>query len=277
MSLASRSPLDPAHRQARPAHLGGRAALLLLLALPALLAGGVARSQTVNAVITADNAYGFGYGTLTGLTNVYGGVENCTAADIFSCATGPETYNGIPAPSGTYLYIIAYSDNAVTQGVLGHFTSGTNTIVTGSTNFEVYATGHDINPACGSGGTNFPSLAAINAEIATANAAAGGPGSSVSWVGPTGGGPGTVGALAIGEDNSNVSRIDFPIVCNINGAARWMWYNPQPTIITDPFRTGPTPPDEPAGAGEFLIFRLVAQVVTPTKGGTWGRIKTMYR
>jgi len=273
------STFDATRRSRSRSRWGARrrlAAGALGVALAAALGAGAARGATVTAVITADNAYGFGYGSLTSLSATYGGVENCTAADIFSCATGPETYSGVPAPTGSYLYIIAYSDNATTQGVLGDFIAGLDTTATGTANFEVFATGQDINPDCG-GPSNFPSLATINAQIALANANAGGAGSSVGWVGPSGGPVGTVGALAIGEDNQSLSRIDFPIVCDIAGDAHWMWYNPQPGVITDAFRTGPTPPDEPAGAGEFLIFRIASDVVTPTRTSSWGSLKAIYR
>ena len=36
----------------------------------------------VNVIITADNAYGFGYGTKTELDNYFGGVENKESGDI---------------------------------------------------------------------------------------------------------------------------------------------------------------------------------------------------
>ena len=62
----------------------------------------------VNVIITADNAYGFGYGTETRLLNYEGGVENPDADDIFACpiGVGPEEYL-VPAANanaGGYLY-----------------------------------------------------------------------------------------------------------------------------------------------------------------------------
>lgn len=233
----------------------------------------LAGAQTVDVTFTADNAYSFGYGSVSGLSSLYGGIENCTAGQIFNCAGGPETYLGVPAPNGTFLYIVAYSDGSVTQGVLGQFVSGANSVYTGNGGWEVYATGHNIDPDCYAG-NNTPDLATINAEIATANANAGGANSSVGWVNGLGG-SGTVGALAVGEDNSSAAG-HYPVVCNIDAFSRWMWYTPDPLTITDPFQVGP-PPNLPNDSNEFLIFRLPVEIVTPVTPTTWGRLKTNYR
>jgi hypothetical protein len=245
----------------------------VLLCAVAVALAPAARAQTVDVTITADNAYSFGYGTVSGLSSLYGGIENCTAGAIFNCSGGPETYLGIPAPAGTFLYVVAYSDGSVTQGVLGQFASGANTVYTGNGGWEVYATGHNIDPDCFSG-NNTPGLATINAEIATANANAGGANSSVGWVSSSGG-SGTVGAFAVGEDNSNAGG-HFPVVCNIDAGARWMWYTPDPVSVTDPFEVGP-PPNLPNDANEFLIFRLPVEIVTPVTPTSWGRLKATYR
>lgn len=220
--------------------------LCSFILVAALLVLGVttASAQTINATVTADNAYRLAYGTPSGITNFFANVENNLAANIFSCGPGPEIYPNIPYVPKGYLYLVAYSDNAVSQGVLAQFVSGSKTTYTGSTAWQVYATGIDFNP--GSGG---PSVPAINSQIAIANAGTGGPGSSHGWVGPNGGPTtaGYVGTLAIGEDNSSASG-DFPQVCTsaIGTPAKWMWYNP--SALADPF-TGNVP-------GEYLIFRL---------------------
>jgi hypothetical protein len=59
---------------------------------------------TVNVTITSDNAYSFGFGTAAGLTSLFGGVENCTAGEIFNCTGGPETYS-VTAQAGDYLLV----------------------------------------------------------------------------------------------------------------------------------------------------------------------------
>jgi hypothetical protein len=233
------------------ASVGMRACLLgIALHLGLIAAAGAQAPLNVN--ITADNAYSFGFGSASGVTTLFGGVENNTAGDIFNCSTGPERYPNVPYVAGGYLYIVAYSDKASTQGVLAQFVSGSKTVYTGTSAWEVYATGVNYNP--GSGG---PTKAVINTQIGIANAGTGGPGSSRGWVGLNGGpqGSGFVGTLAIGEDNNN-SGGTFPQACPsatntaapnaIGNAARWMWYNP--SGLVNPF-SGNVP-------GEFLIFRL---------------------
>ena len=233
--------------------LRGLCLFMLIAALP-ILGAMAAGAQTINATITADNAYRFAYGNASGITNFFANVENPLAGDIFNCSTGPEIYPNLPYVSNGYLYLAAYSDNSVTQGVLAQFVSGVMTSYSGSSAWQVYATGMDFNP--GSGG---PSVALINSQIALANAGTGGAGSSRGWVGLNGGPVGSnyVGTLAIGEDNGSAAG-DFPQVCPtaIGTAAKWMWYNPGG--LADPFRGNV--------AGEFLIFRLpFSEVATPRR------------
>lgn len=249
--------------------------LLAVLMLSCSMALGANPSDAaVDATVTTDNAYSFGYGPLSGPTSLIGGVENCTAGQIFNCVGGPETYLGVPSGPGQYLYLVAYSDGSVTQGTLGQFIDGSTVVLTGNLNWEVYATGQNLNPNCG-GPSNAPSLAAVNAQVALANAGSGGANSSVGWVNTLGGATGTVGALAIGEENNSASG-HYPIVCNIASGARWMWYTPNPVTITDPFRTG-SPPNLPSDANEYLIFRLTSELPTAAHTSTWGRVKTLYR
>jgi hypothetical protein len=68
----------------------------------------------------------------------------------------------------------------------------------------------------------------------------------------------------------------FPVVCNIDAAARWMWYTPGPATITDPFEVG-LPPHLPNDSNELLIFRLPVEIVTPVTLTTWGSLKMIYR
>lgn len=218
-------------------------------ALAAVLAPGA--SAQVNVTITADNAYSFGYGSATAIGTLYGGVYNGTAGDIFSCSGGPETYLNVPSPANSYLYIVAHSDNNNTQGVLGQFVPAANpngtVVYTGTSAWQVFATGTDITPT----------LNDINAKIVLANGNNGGAGSSKGWVGVANNPSGTIGALALGEPNTPGGT--FPQVCTtaINSAARWMWYNPSPSTISNPFSGNV--------AGEYLIFRLPVEQVTKPK------------
>jgi hypothetical protein len=222
-------------------------------------------------VITADNAYGFGYGTSDTIGNYYGGIENTTAAQIFNCAEGPELYMipGEVADQATHLYIIAWADSAVTQGVIARFRRldglggfGEN-VLTGDDGWEVCATGIDYQP--GSGG---PSLDLVNEQIALCNEDGLDPATtSVGWVDEVGT---QFGAVAVGEDNTTpynggpMAGNEFPLTCQMvmPAEARWMWFNWDPQQViwpqTSPFLW-------PGGGGnpdhQFLIFRLAADLI----------------
>jgi hypothetical protein len=216
----------------------------------------------VNVIITADNAYGFGYGTGSTVLNYFGGVENPNSEDIFGCPVGmgPESYV-VPADSaneGEYLYIVAYADKSTTQGVIAKFfREGAEAVFTGNGNWQVCATGEDRDP--GDGG---PSLDELNEELANCNAGGGNPDTtSGGWVGVT---PTSRGNVVFGEDNST-ERDDptvgneFLIACDIDAEARWMWYE------WDAERNSGSPFLWPGGSEnvtkDFLIFRLGAEFI----------------
>ena len=216
----------------------------------------------VNVIITADNAYGFGYGTKTELANYFGGVENKEAGDIFDCPVGhgPESYV-VPAADanmGGFLYIIGYADKSTTQGVIAKFfREGAMPVYTGAGKWEVCATGEDYDP--GSGG---PKLETINDYILKCNAGALDPAtSSVGWVGTA---ESEQGHLAFGEDNSTTRGNptpgnEFLEVCEIEPGAHWMWFD------WEAHRTDSSPFMWPGGSmnvtKDFLIFRLGADQV----------------
>lgn len=216
----------------------------------------------VRVLITADNAYGFGYGDATQLMNYFGGIENPDGPDIFNCPIGygPEQYTvpAAAAPIDAYLYIITWSDRAVTQGVIGQFqrVGGAN-VYTGDPGFEVCATGVEYML-----GTHGPSMAVINEQIARCNAHAGPPATtSAGWVDMAGT---AAGALAVGEDNTTdrgapTPGNEFPIVCSIDPQAHWMWFNWSPSTIHWPTSGSPFLYPESATDNvtkQFLIFRL---------------------
>jgi hypothetical protein len=227
-------------------------------------AGNTAPPPTdVTVIITADNAYGFGYGTDTQLLNYFGGIENATSPEIFSCpiGLGPEQYT-IPAAQanvGGFVYIIGYADRQSTQGVLAKFfREGADPVFTGTGPWQVCATGMDFDP--GSGG---PTSDIINQEIVACNAGnmdlattSGG------WVGATAG-PG--GSLASGEDNTTprgampIPGNEFNVACGIDPTAHWMWYDWEAN------RTTGSPFIWPGGTGnpikDFMIFRLSAESI----------------
>jgi hypothetical protein len=223
-------------------------------------------SGPVDVVITADNAYSFGYGNIDSITTFVQGTRAQTAGQIWNCGEGPEQYivAEVDAPEGAYLYIVTWDDLAVTQGVLAQFKRDTGTVLTGDDRFEVCATGLDYSG--GTSATTGPTQAIVNAEIAKCNAASGDANTSKGWVSTTGasaGTPGALGKLAVGEAN-DVQTGTFPLVCQpgqtaspgIDSAAHWMWYDPIDGSSSDAFHS--------TGVNRtkaFLIFRLSAGAI----------------
>lgn len=226
---------------------------------PAIDAPPPVAAGPVRVVITADNAYSFGYGTSAAITHFTQGARAQTAGQIFNCpiANGPEQYDiaEADAPAGAYLYIVAWDDLAVTQGVLGQFTRTTGQVLTGDPEFSVCATGLDYASS-----QTGPTLQVINAEIARCNSGGGGETTSQGWVNTAGAiTTGAVGTLAVGEMNDAASGT-FPIVCQptpttegITSDARWMWYDPADSQPGDAFHSTGTNRFK-----AFLIFRLAA-------------------
>jgi hypothetical protein len=214
----------------------------------------------VDVVITADNAYSFGYGSVGAIDTFIQGTRGAGAVDIFSCGTGPDRYTvpAAAAPSTAYLYIATWDDLDNTHGVLGQFKRTGATLYTGDVAFEVCATGIDFKDS-----TVGPNQAQINEQITICNAGNGDRAlTSAGWVSLQGAiTANAVGTLAVGEANDDNAGV-FPLTCptgtgaatdaEIDMASRWMWY--QPGGIANPFKS--------TGVNTFrayLIFRLAAK------------------
>lgn len=212
----------------------------------------------VEAVVTTDNAFSFGYGNADGLTTFIQGTAS-DGPEIFDCPVdyGPEPFT-VPAkdaPSGAFLYIVAWADRNVTQGTLAQFKrTGGSPIYSGDGNWQVCATGEEFD-GFGMG----PNQARVDQAIVDCNAGSAGPTYSKGWVNTSGAvTTGAIGKLAYGETNEDPGG-DFPVVCpiddrgvrGIDPQARWMWFDPQDGV--SPFQ---------GNAGNrtktFLVFRLPA-------------------
>jgi hypothetical protein len=248
------------------------------LALILRLSASLLQADSVTVTITVDNGYGFGYGDSNGIYagQYYGGIDNCYSSQIFGSPcyvfvspdnpqgatdTGAEIYN-ITAGSNDYIYIVAWSDDSSLQGAVAAFTDNTTaTTVTTSPAWpwQVFATGTNWAPNCNSTGAHGPPLTgfpyAISNQIAVANASAGGPGSSVTWVNNTGGPNGRLDFS--GQYNGNAYYY-APPACIASGAL-WMEYNPDPgNPACNPFVWGSVPGygSIPNFLREYLIYRI---------------------
>ena len=247
----------------------------------------------VHVLITADNAYGFGYGDVDGMVHYFMGFEATEAGQIFNCSRacgasspcpagacdifgtcnddrlGPETYvvPAAMAPQDGFLYIAAWSDEQVTQGLIAQFwaSDGSGTpVYTGSGAWQVCATGIDIDP----NGAD-PTMAQINLEVARCNMGSSGPSFSGGWIGDDlGNNPSGVMELTVLR-NPSAEPQSFRGLCqadddsepgrrgdSLDAAARWMWFDDDNTAAPTAFESNGSP------RGDFLIFRLpVAAVI----------------
>jgi hypothetical protein len=131
----------------------------------------------IEVIITADNAYSFGFGTGASIVTYVQGSRATTAGQIFNCpvGVGPEAYT-IPSdavPSTSHVYIVSWDDLSVTQGVLGQFGRGGRRLYTGDAAWQVCATGIDLARSA-----TGPTQAEVNAQITRCNEGAGAAGTT---------------------------------------------------------------------------------------------------
>lgn len=198
-----------------------------------MIAAASTRASMISATITADNHYALYVGNGAGtMVTLIGGNE-------LGAGGAPGTYNwSLPEGYGfatdlDHLYIAAWSDDHVAQGLLAELLIDGDSLFSGDTDrWEVYATGIDKDD-----GAAYPTIAELGTQIGIANAGTGGPGTSVGWTSIVPGGLNGVGP--------------WGTVPGISGAASWMWWG-----------VGEGSPFAPGGDfDEYLIFRTSLQPV----------------
>ena len=261
-----------------------RVAVGMCATLAASLLASSVHAVDVDGVITVDNAYGFAFGDVNGITtsSYYGGLRNTNASEIangapvlFSGPTGPgftnpgvgpELYDLPSLAPPDYMYLIAWSDDSSYQGAIGSFTVGSTSVGTlPNTGWEVFATGIDLDSTVASDTltTDPVDVQLINDQIAIANANAGNAGTSIGWVDENGmlpnGSPG-LGELVFSiDDNTGGSGASFLWCYSRDSQQRtWMWYNEDPVNISNRLERLGGGSD---GHKEFLIFRIQVEEV----------------
>jgi hypothetical protein len=174
--------------------------------------------QIITGTITADNHYAL-YSSTGSDFQYHGGNETGASGN-------PGRYNwsvaeGYSFESGDQLYIAAWSDDRVAQGVLAELHSDSlGTILSGDPRWQVYAT----NASRGTGDLH-PGTSEIAQHVAFADA-------NELWQSTV-----TGGANGAGPWNT---------IAGIDAAALWMWHGVEG--VADPLRGA-------HGAGEMMIFR----------------------
>jgi hypothetical protein len=192
----------------------------LLAAATVAIAGSLANAGVIQGTITADNHYAL-YTSTSGIFSYHGGNE-------LGAGGSPGSYNwSVAEPvtfaEGDFLYIAAWSDDSVAQGVLASFNSpGLGTILSGDPRWQVFATGINRND-----GSAHPTTTEVSGHVLNAD-------TNNLWETPFVGG------------NNGISP--WGNIAGISGNARWMWFNTPGD--SDPLQGG-------SAAGEMLIFRTV--------------------
>lgn len=187
--------------------------------------GTAAQADLVTATVTADNHYAL-YSSAGSTFSYHGGNE-------LGAGGAPGTYNwSIAEPytfnAGDFIYIAAWSDDSVAQGVLGQFnTTSLGDILTGDPRWEVYATNINLGD-----GSPHPTALAIGGHVTFATA-------NNLWETPFVGG---LNGIA-----------PWGTIAGVSANANWMWKNVPGD--PDPLQGG-------SGAAEMLIFRTAV----PTPG-----------
>lgn len=190
--------------------------------------------QTFDVTMTADNVYAIYVGDEFSATSLVGNATNLSAGDIWTT----ESYS-LTVPNLFFVYIAAWSDDSVKQGLLADFSNLTNggQVLSGEPIWEVTATGINL------GNTSPPpALADLTSQILLANA---GTNPSGGWV------PNTPSAL------TNVAGGIHPAtISGIDDDARWMWYDSGGD-------TNAKAPFNGFNHDEYLIFRIPVRVPEP--------------
>jgi len=208
-------------------------------AIGVLACNASAQDITFDVIVTADNQYGLYTGTETSALNYIGGAFNTLAAGIIS----PENYT-ITMPETGWIYITAWADRAVYQGLMARFDSVLGTFYAGQTGWEVTATG--LSRA--NGAPPVP-LSDLTTQIQLANA---GMNPAGGWVDPH-----------LGPLNGNSPGLwPWAIGGGMGPDANWTWYDsgldPSPLA---PYTNG-------FDHLEYLIFRLPVNIPSPGAAAT---------
>ncbi len=189
-------------------------------------------SINIKADFTCDNSYAIWVGNANGVVTKIKEYTNVRAHEIWQ-----GEHFTFQAEADDYLYVIAWSDDATLQGLIGAFDGGVS-IQMGDPAWKVLPTNSN------KGNNQFPTLTEINGFVTTAAAS--------DWKDPY-----------IGPTNANTSNI-YGGVSSIAGIpldANWVWHNSNNS--PNPFRG--------YNHEEFLIFRIpIEELTDDSSGGSGG-------
>ncbi len=131
----------------------------LVISLVLFVGVGSVSAITIEATLTADNHYALYYGDESGVTfvgrNEVG--ESGNPGEFNWSLPENWTFN---VAQDDYIYVAAWSDNAVAQGWIGQFDAAGTSLLSNTTDWEVYLTCEDLGD-----GDPAPSASALQAKI----------------------------------------------------------------------------------------------------------------
>ncbi|MFT3686679.1 MAG: hypothetical protein QM783_17460 [Phycisphaerales bacterium] len=196
----------------------------ILTATAVLALAAAANADVISAKITADNHYALYTGDNSSVTLV--------GRNEMGSGGNPGTYNWSEPEdysfnSGAFIYIVAWSDDSVAQGLMAQITGLTDTYHSGDSRWQVYPTFISRGD-----GDAEPDAAELIGHLTNADA-------NNLWQN-----------IAVGGGNG---MSPWGLIPGIGEAPRWMWVNNPEQV--DPFNGG-------SGYGETLVFRMAV----PTPG-----------
>ncbi len=184
---------------------------------------GFASAGPITATFTADNHYAIFTrshntfslvsGNETGASGSTGGYNWSAAETHLFDATG-------------WVYIAAWSDKSVAQGLIGQLTTASETILSGDLRWDVLSTGVDRTT-----GDPYPTVAEMTSWVLAGD-------DEYAWESPHIGG---ANGLA-----------PWGTIAGVSGTARWMWRNSEE--VSNPLLGG-------NDHGELLIFRIPVSAI----------------
>jgi len=204
-----------------------------------------AAAPTITANVTCDNDFALYVGDCCVATTFIG---NNSCDVLNSCIRAGKQFTigpgGMPAVSLTgsgYIYIVAWSDAFVAQGLLASFQVLPHApILSGDHLWQVYAT--NVTFPSSPGSKKFTKFLNKQLDIAC---------SGNLWTAPAVGGTNQTGNMVPGGSGTSLEPVGVSIIA---GAAKWMWFQSGMSSCA-----GPDSPFAPGcNHNEFLIFRLPA-------------------
>lgn len=183
---------------------------------------GAAAAGPVTATFTADNHYAI-YSRSGDTFTFAGGNELGPSGSVGSYNwSAAETFN---FDAEGYVYIAAWSDNAVAQGLIGQLTTSAETILSGDSRWEVLSTGEDRGDW-----DPYPTAGEMSSWVLNGDA-------NDAWEVPHVG-----GANGISPWNT---------IADVSSSAHWMWRDIE----------GVNPLQGGASHGELLVFRIPVSAI----------------